>query len=106
MRAYIIEYRHFDKVAEEWRNKVSQEGYTSLDAAQREIERKANTLIQVTPMLYQTVNGEEYAIHDILIVEPQEKISPPLPRPYDRTRAAVYATGNRWAIENFNATHG
>lgn len=25
--------------------------------------------------------------------------------PYERTRAAVYATGNRWAIENFNATH-
>lgn len=25
--------------------------------------------------------------------------------PYDRRRAAVYATGNRWAIENFNATH-
>ena len=25
--------------------------------------------------------------------------------PYDRTRAAVYATGNKWAIENFNATH-
>lgn len=25
--------------------------------------------------------------------------------PYERTRAAVYRTGNRWAIENFNATH-
>lgn len=25
--------------------------------------------------------------------------------PYERTRAAVYATGNRWAIENFKATH-
>ena len=25
--------------------------------------------------------------------------------PYERTRRAVYATGNRWAIENFNATH-
>ena len=25
--------------------------------------------------------------------------------PYERTRAAVYATGNRWAIENFHATH-
>lgn len=31
----------------------------------------------------------------------------PQPRmsPYERTRAAVYATGNKWAIENFNATH-
>lgn len=25
--------------------------------------------------------------------------------PYERTKAAVYATGNRWAIENFNSTH-
>ena len=25
--------------------------------------------------------------------------------PQDRTRRAVYATGNRWAIENFEATH-
>ena len=25
--------------------------------------------------------------------------------PYDRTKAAVYATGNKWAIENFEATH-
>jgi len=25
--------------------------------------------------------------------------------PYERTKVAVYATGNRWAIENFEATH-
>lgn len=25
--------------------------------------------------------------------------------PYERTRNAVYATRNRWAIENFNVTH-
>ena len=25
--------------------------------------------------------------------------------PYERTRNAVYSTGNKWAIENFNATH-
>ena len=25
--------------------------------------------------------------------------------PYERTRAQVYATGNRWQIENFEATH-
>ena len=25
--------------------------------------------------------------------------------PYERCRNSVYATGNRWAIENFNATH-
>lgn len=25
--------------------------------------------------------------------------------PYERTKASVYATGNKWAIENWNATH-
>lgn len=25
--------------------------------------------------------------------------------PQERTRAKVYATGNKWAIENFEATH-
>lgn len=25
--------------------------------------------------------------------------------PAERTRRAVYATGNKWAIENFEATH-
>lgn len=24
---------------------------------------------------------------------------------YDQTKAEVYATGNKWAIENFEATH-
>ena len=28
-----------------------------------------------------------------------------IPRPAERRRATVYATGNRWAIENWNATH-
>lgn len=28
------------------------------------------------------------------------------PDPAERTRKAVQATGNRWAMENFNATHG
>lgn len=25
--------------------------------------------------------------------------------PYERTKSQVYATGNKWAIENFHATH-
>jgi hypothetical protein len=39
--------------------------------------------------------------------EEQEKCEEPRRRlsPYERTRAAVYATGNKWAIENFEATH-
>lgn len=35
----------------------------------------------------------------------QESRDEVLQSPYERTRATVYATGNRWAIENFNATH-
>lgn len=31
---------------------------------------------------------------------PQRKLSH-----FERTRAQVYATGNKWAIENFEATH-
>ncbi len=27
------------------------------------------------------------------------------PTPYERTKAQVYATGNKWVIENFHATH-
>ena len=34
--------------------------------------------------------------------EEQQKL---VQTPYERTRASVYATGNKWAIENFNATH-
>ena len=37
---------------------------------------------------------------DVKQVKPVRK-----PTPYERTRAAVYATGNKWAIENFEATH-
>lgn len=35
----------------------------------------------------------------------QNSIDKYIASPYERTRASVYATGNRWAIENFNATH-
>lgn len=34
----------------------------------------------------------------------QNTIDKVVESPQERTRRAVYATGNRWAIENFNAT--
>ena len=37
--------------------------------------------------------------------EPAVVVQKRKPSPYERTKAAVYATGNKWAIENFNATH-
>ena len=35
----------------------------------------------------------------------QNSIDKYIESPYERTRVAVYGTGNRWAIENFNTTH-
>ena len=35
----------------------------------------------------------------------EDYYTPPRLNLYERTRSAVYATGNRWAIENFHATH-
>lgn len=35
----------------------------------------------------------------------QKAINKWVESPYERTRRLVYATGNKWAIENFNATH-
>ena len=37
-------------------------------------------------------------------VEPK-KITRTVGSLYERTKAQVYATGNKWAIENFHATH-
>ena len=34
-----------------------------------------------------------------------KKVTKTVGSPYERAKAAVYATGNRWAIENFHATH-
>lgn len=35
----------------------------------------------------------------------ERRISSKTPGPYERTRARVRATGNKWAMENFYATH-
>ena len=39
-------------------------------------------------------------------VRAEQKPTKQLMDPHERTRAAVYATGNKWAIENFNAVNG
>lgn len=66
-------------------------------------------------MKFTTVCGKcessdiEYKGHDKcfcyrcnMITEARDKI---VESPYERTRRQVYSTGNKWAIENFNATH-
>ena len=71
MTVYIIEYRCFEigDHIEQVCSHISQEGYTSLEAAQAEIERRPCSPTQVTPMLYQTPCCEEYAIHDIKVLQ-------------------------------------
>ena len=39
-------------------------------------------------------------INDLINKEVKRKLTP-----YERTKRQVYATGNKYAIENFNATH-
>ena len=41
---------------------------------------------------------------DVEFEEPKP-LKKPAFSPYERTRAQVYATGNKWQIENFEATH-
>lgn len=42
---------------------------------------------------------------DCGIQEALGAVPPRTMSPQEKTRAAVYATGNKWAIENYNATH-
>jgi len=54
--------------------------------------------------------AEVFTVVQIWENEPAKEDKPeptqyPRMTPYERTQAAVYATGNKWAIENFNATH-
>ena len=60
---------------------------------------KAEKLIKQLESLKEDEPKEE-----VEAVKEERTYSRPL-TPYERCRNAVYATGNRWAIENFNATH-
>ena len=55
-----------------------------------------------------TSNLDEYYLSDKVeydvVPERKETYCRPM-SPYERNRAAVYATGNKWAIENWEATH-
>lgn len=44
-------------------------------------------------------------VSSVKVEEPRRGQGGRQPSPQERTRARVYATGNRWAIENYNATH-
>lgn len=48
---------------------------------------------------------DSYSAFSAFLDEHYEEKRETILTPYERARSAVYATGNRWAIENFNATH-
>ncbi|GHU79001.1 hypothetical protein AGMMS49992_30520 [Clostridia bacterium] len=50
-------------------------------------------------------NEERHEAHNAEALKECHPVNVRRPTPYERTKAAVYATGNKWAIENFNATH-
>lgn len=69
MRAFIIEYRTLaDKDRAIWKSKISQEGYTSLEAAQRFILSRSGKPVKCTETYFQTEHFEEYFIHDVRIL--------------------------------------
>lgn len=67
MRVYIIEYRCYCKGTNEWVSKIFQEGFTSLQDAQRFVEAKPGRPGKCSELYYQTELFEEYYIHDVLV---------------------------------------
>jgi hypothetical protein len=56
--------------------------------------------------IHKTESGLEYHdLNDEMARICSNKSTRRTTSPYERTRAMVYATGNKWAIENFNAVH-
>lgn len=67
MHVYIIEYRIFSFLTNEWVSKISKEGFISLKAAQRFVETKPGRPGKCSEFYYQTELYEEYYIHDVQI---------------------------------------
>ena len=86
MKRYVIKYHTCVEVEAESK-------WEAFDKAWREIDK----------------GNFEFAEPEVVESEyiPERRVSHArrIPTPYERTRAEVYATGNRWQIENFEATH-
>lgn len=67
MRVYAVAVRT------DGTEKLSQEAYSSLEAAQRFIEDRKPYPEKVREMLYQDGEGREYLIHDLLVRESGEE---------------------------------
>ena len=62
--------------------------------------RKFDRLLAVSRIDNKTMICDNCGTMEALDSVPQGSLTP-----QERTRLAVAATGNKWAIENFNATH-
>ncbi len=62
--------------------------------------RKFERLLALSRADNKTMICDECGIMEALDSLPPGRLSP-----QEKTRIAVMATGNKWAIENFNATH-
>lgn len=71
MRVYIVTYRYLaDKERGLYSGeKISQEGYRTLEDAQKYIRSRPERPIKVNEMYFVTDNREEYYIHDVLVRE-------------------------------------
>ena len=67
MRAYTILV-----VARDGSARLSQEAYSSLEAAHRFIESRVPTPGRLGMMKYRDSDGREYRIHDLRVIEPKE----------------------------------
>ena len=70
MRVYIVTYRC---MADKKRGiyvgeKISQEGYETLEKAQQYIKSRPDHPVKVTEMYFTADNAGEYYIHDIMIM--------------------------------------
>ena len=65
MRVYIVEYQ-FMRLGE-WVGHISQEGYATLEDAQKFVETRPGKPRGVLPMLYEVNMFERYLIHDIAV---------------------------------------
>lgn len=76
---------------------MARTGFTNV--LEEHLEHFYKTDADETAIEKMKLNAKEYGL-PILPERTEPRLSP-----YERTRAAVYATGNKWAIENFEATH-
>ncbi len=68
-------------------------------------EEKAIQIIDRNDFSDKAIAKMEWVVKLLRAMENDENDSRLNTNLYERRKAQVYATGNRWAIENFNATH-